>query len=175
MKKWFLSSSKFSIASAWISINFVCFASCPSSFSFSATKALTFLISSLSLNSGVSRSSTASIADGVVDICWVSRMVDSVDGEFTSAKATEMEVFGDMNDSSVRYWINDRFWGGLGWGFFKVVWSTQWRLSKRPNVKASTITRIDMQFFFFFCGWKCYVMKVLVCCDVMEVVSVVIW
>lgn len=28
--------------------------------------------------------------------------------------------------------------------------------------------------FFFFCGWKCYVMKVLVCCDVMEVVSVVI-
>lgn len=41
-------------------------------------------------------------------------MVDSVDGEFTSAKATEMEVFGDMNDSSVRYWINDRFWGGLG-------------------------------------------------------------
>lgn len=30
-------------------------------------------------------------------------MADSVDGEFTSAKATEMEVLGDMDDSSVRY------------------------------------------------------------------------
>lgn len=46
-------------------------------------------------------------------------------GEFTSAKATAMEGFGDMDDSFIRYWINDRLWWGggrgLDWGFSKVV------------------------------------------------------
>lgn len=130
IKRWFLCSCNFS-ACSWAN-SFSCI-SCRTCSSFSATKAITFSISSLSLTPRVSRPSTiASIPNGVVDSCCrVSRAADSVLfwGEFISAKAMEMEGLGDMVDSLMglgrfpRGWRNDR--------------DTQRRLSKKSNVKAS--------------------------------------